>query len=130
MKGFVKIDVSDNTIEAAFTLTCIDDVGLALAALQNAARTIYPTILFRGEPGFEEDDAPGEASSEAPRKRKAPDFSRPPRPGTTMALVLDMARELGAQDEVAIADRLDLKTGSVVASLRMLRAGGHLPPPG
>ncbi|MFT4098810.1 MAG: hypothetical protein QM651_16955 [Rhodoblastus sp.] len=54
MKGSVNIDLGKPAIDVQVNITSIEDVDRALISIQNAARALWPEIVFRGDDGFEE----------------------------------------------------------------------------
>lgn len=67
MKGNVNINLSTKQMIVEATVASIEDAGAAIDAIKAGARALWPSIVFEGEPGFEE---AGEGDSE-PRPEPA-----------------------------------------------------------
>ncbi|MGO4872773.1 MAG: hypothetical protein ACLPGW_19575 [Roseiarcus sp.] len=131
MKAVSTIDHENGTARIELTLERIEDAGEAVNVVQRVAEALYGAIEWTDLPG----DAPAAAAEalaardEAPAtgKRKPRDFSRPLKPGSVTALVLEACRRLGTTDFKVIADKLDLYNHVAGVAIAKLRKGGHLP---
>lgn len=113
MKTTITTDFDAGRVEAALTIESAEDAERAVRAIRAAARGLWPDAVA--------DDAPATAAPRTPS-----DFSKPPKPGSLSARILDEVKRLGTSDAVEIADALDLTTGVAAMTISRLRKGGHI----
>ncbi len=123
------IEKDPPSFSAEFVCRSIKEVGEALDALENVGRAVFPTIVYRGEPGFEQAQAAGEANAEADRpkrKRRPMQLSGPPPAASFDAKVLEAIKAIGSADSGKVATALGNRPAPCGAAIARLRSRGML----
>ncbi len=118
MKATVEAGNAPERVTIELILDKVEDVGPALELVEGAARMMWPNLVLFTE---QEPDV-----VIARPERKAKDFSKPPKPGSPSARVLEAAKRLGTVDITAIADECDMTNAVAAMAVANLRRGGHL----
>jgi hypothetical protein len=139
MKARSVVVIDPPHVEINLTLEKPADAGAAMETIRNLARACWPAIVFndesdssdqRNESWLEETPPlPTEAKptrAEPRRSNSKRDYTRPPKEGSLGAKVIEACRRLNTTDFTAIADDLDLKSGTAAALIANLKRGGHL----
>jgi hypothetical protein len=52
----ITIDLELAVVRGEFEIRCVEDAGRVVAGIKAASRVLLPTIVFEGEPGFDDDE--------------------------------------------------------------------------
>ncbi len=139
----VTLHLDERVLAVVARVASIEELNALILGIENAARGLWPEVVFRGEADFDDDDeaeggrrrprgasnglpkSGGGPAAPAGRVERAPEKRFVLTPGSFSERVLEAAKRLGP-DVTAIADELDARSAPVGSSIRRLRDGGYL----